>query len=421
MPVVCSVRAWRVRPEQLGRREVYVLTIMVLRRRSFANRAFLAATLLGLTSCTPDHGRFQNQSRRATWLDPRSNSNEAIIYRTWQAYLESKHGDLPGNAGTPSALWDSTEQAKWPMYDLAGLYAPAGSRPDIQSIRLDRSGGRIEYELVISFREQNGGSVDSATSPLLTMTVYAVQERNRWVLANALPRRTRNWQRRTVGQITYFVEPALRFDSTKAQRAVAFVDSLAAAFEVPRLGPLDYYVTSSVDAALNILGASFPVRYGATGGFSKPVNQQLFSGIPALGEEYRHELVHLVVRPLLRGATMTILATEGLATWLGGTAGLSFPATVRQFASYLAAHPDVTLNTIVGPGFPPQEQSYPAGAVLCAMLFEHGGTAALKGFLQAGPGYGELRSALERLLGQPWVQIVAKWRAAVTRLAATDV
>lgn len=391
-----------------------------LTSRSFVNRVFLAAGLFSLATCTPHQVRRQPESQPVAWLDPRTNSNEALVYRTWQAYLESKHGDLAANAGTPSALWDSTEQAKWPMYDLAGLYAPPESKPDVQSIRLDRSSGRVEYELVIRFRARNADSLNSAAPPLLTMTVYAVQERHRWVLANALPRRTRNWERRTVGQITYVVEPALRFDSTRARRAVSFVDSLAAALEVPRLGPLDYYVTSSVDVALNILGVAFPARYGSSGGFSKPVNQQLFSGIPALGEDYRHELVHLVVRPLLRGSTMTILATEGMATWLGGTAGLSFPATVRRFATYLMAHPEVTLDTIVGLGFSPQEQSYPAGAVLCAMVFEHGGTEALKAFLLAGPRYGDLRSALERLLGEPWVRIVADWRAMVTRLAAAS-
>jgi hypothetical protein len=388
--------------------------------RTFLNRVLLAAGFLGLAACTPNQGRLEPQSRPAAWSDPRKNSNEALIYRTWLAYLESKSGDLSAHAGAPSALWDSTEQAKWPMYDLAGFYAPPASIPTVESLRLERSSGRAEYELVIRFRARNADSVASAASPLLTMTVYGVQERDRWVLANALPRRTRHWQRRQVGQITYFVEPALRFDSTRARRAVAFVDSLAAGFEVPRLGPLDYYVTSSVDVALNILGVSYPTRYGSAGGFSKPVNQQLFSGIPALGEDYRHELVHLVVRPLLRGSTMTILATEGLATWLGGTGGLSFPATVRQFASYLEARPEVTLDTIVGPGFAPQEQSYPAGAVLCSMLFERGGTLALKSFLQAGPQYGDLRSALERLLGRRWVQIVSDWRAAVTRLAAAS-
>ena len=74
--------------------------------------------------------------------------------------------------------------------------------------------------------------------------------------------------------------------------------------------------------------------------------------------------------------------------------------------------------TIVGPDFPPQAQSYPAGAVLCAMLYEHGGTAALKSFLLAGPTYTDLRAVLQQLLGRPWAQIVTDWRATVSRLAA---
>ena len=83
----------------------------------------------------------------------------------------------------------------------------------------------------------------------MTLTLYAALENGQWVLANALPRKT--------------------------------------ALGVPRVATLDYYVTSSADAALNILGAEVPEKYGPHGGFSKPVNHQLFSGIPTLGEDYR--------------------------------------------------------------------------------------------------------------------------------------
>src|SRR2546422_5180094 len=34
---------------------------------------------------------------------------------------------------------------------------------------------------------------------------------------------------------------------------------------------------------------------------SQPVNHQLLSGIPAVGEDYRHELAHMVIMPLLMG------------------------------------------------------------------------------------------------------------------------
>jgi hypothetical protein len=174
-----------------------------------------------------------------------------------------------------------------------------------------------------------------------------------------------------------------------------------------------------VDVALSILGVEFPVKYGPTGGFSKPVNHQLFSGMPSLGEEYRHELTHLVLCPLLESNTMTILASEGVATWLGGTEGGDFRGSVRKLANYLAAHPEVSLDLIMDSVSTPQSVRYSAGAVLCAMLSHAGGTAAIKEFLGAGPGSSQLRASVVRALGKPWATVVSDWRAAVIRLAST--
>jgi len=96
----------------------------------------------------------------------------------------------------------------------------------------------------------------------VTMTVYAEREGGEWMLANALVPNTRGWRRDTVGAI----------------------------------------------------------KFGATGGLAQPVNRQLFSGIPALGKVYRHELAHLVLAPLMTPSTW-YMASEGVATWLGGTTG----------------------------------------------------------------------------------------------------
>lgn len=84
-------------------------------------------------------------------------------------------------------------------------------------------------------------------------------------------------------------------------RSAAFVDSLAAACNVAPRPRLDYYATESVDQALELPGLVFPRRFGAAGGFAKPVNVQVFAGIPALGEEYRHEIAHVVLLPIIRG------------------------------------------------------------------------------------------------------------------------
>jgi hypothetical protein len=212
------------------------------------------------------------------------------------------------------------------MYDLAGFYLPDDAIAGAPIIR-PASGA---YEIITHFLAPGALRSDSTSPSSITLTVYAVRDNERCLLANALPYKTAAWKRYTVGQIGYVVDPRLVFDSTKARRAVAFVDSLASAFDVPALGPLEYYVTSNVDVAMDILGVDVPVKYGPHGGFSKPVNHQTFSGIPSLGENYRHELTHLVLSPLFMGHTTTILASEGVATWLGGTSGSDFPTAARE-------------------------------------------------------------------------------------------
>jgi len=344
--------------------------------------------------------------------DSTSASPEGAVYRTWNAYVASKQGRFAANAGTRSPLWLGTEQDRWPMFDLAGIYLPDGAVHEVVSIR--RTGRADEYELVARFR-----SAEGRDSTAMTITVYGVRDRGRWVLANALPRKTAHWKRYVVGQMTYFVDPRLRFSSSRATQAVAFVDSLADAFALPRLAPTDYYVATSVDVALEILGVKTAQRYGANGGFSKPVNHQVFSGIPSQGENYRHELAHLVLRPLFTNSTTTLLASEGAATWLGGTGGTDFRGAVRELANYLRKNPAVTLESIVFRSSTPQSVRYATGAVLCEMLARRGGAAAIAAFHRAGPGPVQVRDELVRLLGRPWSVITIEWRALVMRLAST--
>lgn len=147
------------------------------------------------------------------------------------------------------------------------------------------------------------------------------------------------------------------------------------------------------------------------------MNRQIFAAVPAWGEEYRHELAHLVLRPLFRGSTMTIVASEGIATWLGGTAGMNPRQAIQTLREYLSQHPHLTLDSALAPRGLPQNETYAAGAVLCDMLYRQGGVAALKQFLISGPRPQQLRSALESLLQRPWADILVDWRAAVDRLA----
>jgi len=346
-------------------------------------------------------------------------ASELAVRRVWDEYLASKNGQFAANAGTPSRLWSASEQAQWSMYDLAGFYLSDQSVSEVLSVTPVNAAVDTAYRIVTRFWPASPTPRDSSTKPVLTMTVYARREGARWVLSNALPFLTSTWVRETRGRIAYRVAPGLRFDASKAVRAAEFVDSLAAAFGVPAPERIDYYVTESVDQALEIIGVVVPERFGAAGGFAKPVNFQVFSGIPALGEDYRHELAHVVLLPIIRGSSTSLLASEGVPTWFGGTAGRDFHGSVRHLASLLRDQPQLTLDEIVDRRDVAAEIRNAAGAVLAQMLNESGGGDAVREYLRTPGSHRAIREALERLLQRPWPTIVTEWRRRVDRIAAT--
>jgi hypothetical protein len=226
---------------------------------------------------------------------------------------------------------------------------------------------------------------------------------------------TARWQREVVGTITYVIQPGLSFRRDRATAAAAFVDSVAVAFEVPRLAALTYYMTRSVDDVYRIMGLETDSTWGAVGGVAQPVNRQLFSGMPSIGEAYRHELAHMVLLPLVRNATHAV--SEGVATWLGGTTGMDFPTATSTLARYLRDHPGVTLDSILT-GRYETAVMYPAGAVLVDLVFQSRGTVGVKALFDTGVGSDDFRRAVETLLGQSWDEVNEHWRARVVDIAA---
>ena len=224
-----------------------------------------------------------------SWADSNARGPQAEIYRTWLRYLGSIAGHFGTGAWQPSPYWLASEQHHWHVYALAMAYMPDSVTSEVLSID---AVSKNEYRVVTRFTE------DSATSPMqasvLRMTVFAVRDKGHWVFANALPRLTRSWRREAVRGLNYVVEPGYPFDRTRAERAAAFVDSLATAFGVPRLTSFTYYLTTSSDEIYRIMGLETGIKWGP-GGVSQPTNHQLFSGNPAVGEDYRHELAHMVL------------------------------------------------------------------------------------------------------------------------------
>ena len=314
-------------------------------------------------------------------------------------------------------LWSASERARWPMYDLVGpaVYT-GGTRFAVLEVA-PAVGLKSTYRLRVLV--STDGQMGRSQQPLILYQIYAVFERSRWVLANALPRLTRYWRSTTVGAITFTYLPGHPFSPTRAAASARFVDSLAAAFDQGQPKPITYYFTDDLGATLQALGLElYPFAPDTIGGRSNGFNRQVFVGLPGIGESYRHELAHVVLQPLITSQTAGFVM-EGLMTWVGGRAGRRFGDLVPALNGYLAMHPTITLDTIVRdppPRAGPVDPGSDGIAVLCAMVHAAGGVSALRSLLAAGRAPDAVLGAAGRILGRTRDGVAADWRAMVSRL-----
>jgi hypothetical protein len=264
-------------------------------------------------------------------------------------------------------------------------------------------------------------SGDQDVQPLALYRVYATREQGRWVLANALPRLTRDWNHETIGRVRFVFPRTHAFARPRAALTSAFVDSLAAAFEIPPPASIDYYLTDDLIEILSAAGLEFfPLGSDTVGGRSREGDRLVFVGSSSHGEEYRHEVAHVVLLPFLTPFNPAGLVREGLMTWTGGSAGLTFRQLMPGLKAYLDAHTDLTLETVLSDP-PPRvgalDVGYDGLAVLCKMIYDAGGLPALRELAGAGREPRAVLATSAHLLKVPPAQLDALWRRRVAELA----
>jgi hypothetical protein len=349
----------------------------------------------------PELGIGVDTLRSPAWGTPWKAPVSAIYHR-WAAFLASTAPRYTTPGGALSPFWVAAEQRRW-----AGFVLPLGlvgfeETPIVVDIRPATPGQDSVFVVKTMFMSPEPRAV---RQPIALLRVYAVRERGDWVFSNALPRTTRGWQHSTVGPFEYIYAPGYRFDRARALRGAAFADSLAEAFRVPKVSNVEYYLTENPDEMNRIIGLDWYPSSTDGGAFSSGPNRLLVSGNPSVGEDYRHEIVHVVLAPM---GGVNGLLWEGIATWLGGTLGMDASTSRKEYARYLRAHPDVTLDSIFTQSY--EKGFRPAGAILCQMVFDHGGMPALKALFGVGRTDDDVKAGLQRLLGASWPKIQVEWR-----------
>lgn len=336
----------------------------------------------------------------ASWHD-----EVAPIYRAWEDYLLNEPGRL-----WPNPQWSSDEQDAWFAYDLTAGLAYHGAPATVVDIR--PAAPESEEYVVKTLFARTDPEMGHARPVALTR-VYAAREGGRWVFGNAIHRLTSDWERTRIGPIEYVTPPGQPPDRTRAERLLSFADSIAVEFNVPQLDELTYYVAESPEDLHRIMGVDW--TFGGLGhGYAILANQLLLSGDPAFGDENRHELVHILLEPILAEGQAHGLVWEGVATWYGGSSGRSFDELVEEYSSYLSERPGLTLDTILDDNVPDRGWNV-AGAVLVDLVFEDGGIERVQELLRSGRSNSDLRRAASRILGLPWDEVVARWRERILR------
>jgi hypothetical protein len=276
------------------------------------------------------------------------------ILEAWEQYLLSD-----AHLQAPTSLWSTAEQESWPGYDLTAGLAYIGTRATVLDIRPRDAATPDEFVVSTLFTSLQGS--EQRVRPVALTRVFAVREEGRWVFSGAIHRLTEGWSAETVGSITFRFPADYPFDRAGAEGAVTFADSLSAALELPPLEDVTYFVARSPDELHRMMGLDWTLP-GMGHGYALPWNRLLLNGNPDFGEANRHELTHLVLGPVLGLGRTHGAVNEGMATWLGGSMGMTFSEVIREYAAYLRDHPATTLDAVLA-GRGPDRGIVPAGTL----------------------------------------------------------
>ena len=314
------------------------------------------------------------------------------IVRTLLAYFRLPH---PGR--TPTSLWSTEEQARFPYYDLTADMLYQGFPATIAEVTPAAADSATWVIKTLFARADSDGA---NIQPLGLQRLYARRSADGWQLGSALPVLTERWREERVGGLVYHFDPTTDLDRARARLADRFLDSVAAVLGVARPARVDYYLATSFEAVRRLQGFDWALGRAMVGGQAIPEDRLLFSGAPAFGEAFTHELVHLVLAAYGPARTRHRFVEEGVATWLGG--GMRDPryrAYVQILARYQAANPDATLRDLLSTFGGDDSPYYASGAVVAEAVFQRYEQDGIRRLLAIGPSNDALLAALPGLLG----------------------
>jgi hypothetical protein len=341
----------------------------------------------------------------------RDDPQRSAVHGAWLVWRDYLQARIRGEGRAD--LWVPDERARWPEYDLTGFQAyQSFARATVTVLSIlpptPESADTLVIRTLFTRVVRDSANDVRGIKPISLTRVYAVRTPAGWRLSNAFSRLTSGWSTVQEGPIRFLYSPTTKPSADRRRAARQFADSLAGAHQLPSPAGLLYVVTASGEEAYQAMGFDFAVVGSFAAGKAFPSNRIIVSGDPALGEAYFHELAHMVFEPIAPVGSVPWLVSEGLAVWAGGGFDQTYAEARMTYAAALKSRDDVTLDMVVDGRAADVGDVRVGGAVLCELLFEHGGVQGLRTFLAQASS--NLRSAAEAATKRAWTEIAAEWR-----------
>jgi len=207
----------------------------------------------------------------------------------------------------------------------------------------------------------------------------------------------RDWYKQQIGSILFCKESKDAFDLQQATACNRYNDSIAAFFNVPPK-KFVYYSCKDPMQMFNLMGYDF--RYemflSRTGGMR--IGNGLYSARNA--EYYPHEIAHFYIPELEGSNTACTIASEGIATYFGGSDPKSFKETVRSLYQYLLKYTNIPVDDLLFKDVRTDDdvsRLYATGGILAKLIYEKNGLDGWRRFLALPCS--KMKEALPLLLG----------------------
>jgi len=365
------------------------------------NRLSLMMCAASLIATRPLHTQVPSPSVSVGFGVDTSITDVRNVVSLVRAYLAK-----PDSSARSRGIWSSTTEFDRRIGDVTAGQANQGFPATVVGVISDGPGDSVYVVKILYARADSARGI----APLALQRLYAVREAGApyaFRLASALPRITRNWERRSKGHITFWYVPGHKPNPAKIDRAARFVDSVAKLFSMPPPQHLEVYVGDSMDEVQRMIGLDFFPESSGPGqrGGGLNLGSILLVGNPAIGEDYLHEFVHAVLGPSLPAGSK--LLSEGVATWLGGSRGRTTREMFALLRSYQQADSTLSFPALVRQGFnvPDADRGtnllYATGALIVDAVYRKNGIAGVRRIYQLRTDPNAMLRSISIELGVP--------------------